>query len=245
MAKLIDEMTVPELKQELGKYNLRKTGKKDELRRRLEQFLAHKKYINSFLYTTQPTSRKDDTSPTKRRNLQIDNYAVPSSQPGGGRLLATPRQPRVTPRASPYFRKPNSSTDPAEGDSDTVGSDSDEDTNQTPGKDSVQEGDAFSMNEEEFAELVNRTVKCPMSHRPRETSRASPYFQKANSPSDSPKVSSDAAASSVSGEDAKTGTSPDTLDSSSAEMDAPRQGGKHWVMSFYEPSSRTWVKRLE
>lgn len=73
MAKLINEMTVSELRQELGKYRLRKTGKTDELRRRLEQFLAHKKTINSFLYKPQPASTEDEKSPTKRRKLQIDN----------------------------------------------------------------------------------------------------------------------------------------------------------------------------
>lgn len=33
--------------------------------------------------------------------------------------------------------------------------------------------------------------------------------------------------------------------SSSAVVDALRQGGIHWVMSFYDPRERRWVKRLD
>lgn len=245
MAKLIDELTVSELKQELGKYMLRKTGQKEELRHRLEQFLAHKKTINSFLYTNQVTDTKDETSPSKRRKLQIDNDVVPSSQPESGRLVVTPRRPRVTPLVSPSFQKPNGSTHAAELGSEAVSSDSDDENNQTQEKDSVQEGDTFAMDEEEFAELVNRIATNPVTYRPQLTPRVSPYSPKPNSLTDPAEARFDAAASSVSDEDAKAEAHPATFDSSSAEMDALRQGGIHWVMSFYDPRERCWVKRLD
>lgn len=245
MAKLIDELTVSELKQELGKYMLRKTGQKEELRHRLEQFLAHKKTINSFLYTNQVTDTKDETSPTKRRKHQIDNDVVPSSQPESGRLVVTPRRPRVTPLVSPYFQKPNGSTHAAELGSEAVSSDSDEDDNQAQAKGSVQERDAFAMDEEEFAELVNRIAKTPKPNRPRATPRATPSSQNPNSLTDSAEGGSNAATSSVSGEDAKTETFTDTLYSSSAEIYAPRQGGRNLVMSFYDPRRGCWVKGPE
>lgn len=247
MAKLIDEMTVSELRQELGKYRLRKTGKKDGLRRRLEQFLAHKKTINSFLYKPPPASTEDETSPTKRRKLQIDNVVVPSSQPESGRFVETPRRSRVTPRVSPYFQRPNSLIGPVEVDSeasDTTSSDSDDGTNQTQEKDPVQEDDALAVDEEESAELVNRTAKTPVSRRPKVTANVSPYFPKPNGSTDSTDIASETT-SSISDEDARTGTRSDTLNSSSAETDVPRQGGGHWALSFYDPRGRRWVKRLE
>lgn len=244
MAKLIDEMTVSELKQERGKYSLRKTGKKVELRRRLEQFLAHKKTINSFLYKAQPASTEGGTSPTKQRKLQIDNDVVQRFQPESGQLVVTPRRPRITPEVSPYFPKPTGSTGPAEvgsKPSDTVSSNSDEGINQTQENDSVQEGDAFAIDEEEFTALVDRIAKTPAPHRSRAISKISPYFQKPNGSTDSTEIGSNTELS-VSDEDAKTETTPDTFNSSST---APRQGGGHWALSFYDPRGRCWVKRLE
>lgn len=243
MAKLIDELTVSELKQELDNYRLSKTGKKDELRHRLERFLAHKKTIDSFLYTNQPTDTEDDTSPTKRKGLQIDNDVAPSSQPESGRVVVTPRRPKVTPLVSPYFQKPNVSTDRNGSGSDAVSSESDGDSIQTQEKDPVQERGAFAMDEQEFAELVNRIAKNPVTHRPQLTPRVSSYPPKPNSLTDPAEARFDATASSVSDEDAKAETPHATFDSSSAEMDALRQGGIHWVMSFYDPRERCWLKR--
>lgn len=173
---------------------------------------------------------------------------VPSSQPGSETLVVTPRRPRVTPKVSPYFQKANDSTGPAGGGpeaSNTVSSDSDEGTNQTQESDSVQEGDAFAMDDEEFAELVNRIAKPPVSRRPEVTPRVIPYFPKPNGLTDSTEIGS-YTASSVSDEEAKTKTPPNTVNSSSAEADAQRQGeGRHWALSFYDPKGRCWVKRLE